>query len=211
MKKLLLLLAFSLVVLVVPNAQARNSAAAYDNKFYSQQEFVQGYNNSTGIIYRDFVVGLDLTPSVNPNNNLGQYITASTSSTTDNINVFGVADETIPAGQLGRICIRGPHKTIVLPTIAGQGALTTTAGTMYSQCANNVVAFNPNGASSTTVISGGFACPFSTASGTAAGMIGYILKNTATTDSGDVGQSTNAQSFTTGSEYWMWIDPQILR
>ena len=112
----LLLLGISLLLLGLSNVQAMNSAASYDSKYWSQQVFVQAYNNSTGTIYRDFVVGLDTTPAINPNVNLGQYITQNASSVTDNIYVFGVADETIPAGQLGRIAIRGPHKVVVNTT-----------------------------------------------------------------------------------------------
>ena len=215
MKKLLSLVAISLMILGLSNAQARNSAASYDAKYYSQQEFVQAYNSSTASIYRDYVVGLDTsatgaTTVVNPNVSLGQYVTTTTGSTTDSIYVFGVADETIPAGQLGRICIRGPHKVIVLPVTSSQGAISATAGSVFSQCKYNVSAFSVNGTTS-GVISGGFACPYSTATGTAGGMIGYTLSATATTDTGDVGQSTNAQSFTTSSEYWTWIEPHTIR
>jgi hypothetical protein len=215
MKKLLLIAFFSLMLLGVPNAHARNSAASYDSKFWSQQEFVQVYNSSTASIYRDYVVGLDTAvtgaaQAVNPNIGLGQYVTAVTSATTDNIYVMGVADETIPAGQLGRICIRGPHKVVALPTIATQGAFPSTIGSVLSQCKSNVASYSVAGTTA-SVISGGFACPYSTAAGTAAGGLGYILNATATTDTGDVGQATNPQSFTTGTEYWVWIDPHVIR
>lgn len=200
MKKLLLI-AISLMVLACSNAQARNSASTYDNKYYSQQEFVQGYNSSTGTIYRDFVVGLDTTQTINPNSNLGQYITQATSSTTDNLYVFGVADETIPAGQLGRICIRGPHKVVLNST----KQLAISAGNVLSQCSNN----QTYGAFPT--LNNGGACVYSTAAGTAGGQLGYVLSATATTDTGDVGQTTNPQSNTTWSEYWSWVAPQVLR
>jgi hypothetical protein len=201
MKKLLSLVAISLMLLGITNAHARNSAATYDTKFWSQQEFVQGYNNSTGTIYRDFVVGLDTTPNINPNLNLGQYITQTTSSTTDNLYVFGVADETIPAGQLGRICIRGAHKVVYNTTVSN----TPTAGMVLSQCKNAVTY------GSSTLIGGGGACQYTTATGTAGGSLGYVLSATATTDTGDVGQTTNQQGNTTWSEYWSWINPQTLR
>lgn len=219
MNRFLLVLAFSLLILGIPNVHARNSAASYDNKYYSQQEFVQAYNNSTATIYRDYVVGLDVnssginngaTPGINPNNNLGQYVTEVTGSTTDSIYVFGVSDETIPAGQLGRICIRGAHKVNYISTAAPLAAPTTTVGTAVSQCKNNVAMINTQNAT-TGPINGGVACPYSTATGTAGGMIGYILSSTATTDTGDSGQSTSVSSNTTGSEYWIWVDPQVLR
>lgn len=209
----LLLVAISLLLLGFPNAQARNSAASYDNKYWSQQEFVQAYNNSTATIYRDFIVGLDTSlntsASINPNNNQGQYITEGTGSTTDAIYVFGVADETIPAGQLGRILIRGPHKVVWNPGV-NQKAAVPTAGQTISQCSNNVPFFNSTG-NPNSAINGGFACPYTTATGTAGGALGFIMNTTATTDTGDVGQTTNSQSFTTASEYWAWVNPTILR
>lgn len=200
MKKLLLIV-ISLMVLACSNAQARNSAASYDNKYYSQQEFVQAYNNSTGTIYRDYVVVLDTTPGVNPNNNLGQYITEVSGGTTDSIYVFGVSDETIPAGQLGRIAIRGPHK-VNWQTFSG--STLPTAGGAISACKSNQALI-------TGGLNGGVACPYSTATGTAGGALGFILNTTATTDTGDVGTSTSSPSNTTGSEYWVWLSPQILR
>lgn len=207
----LLLMAISLLLLGLPNAQARNSAASYDNKYWSQQEFVQAYNNSTATIYRDYVVGLDVSlnvaGSINPNVNQGQYITETTGSTTDQIYVFGVSDETIPAGQLGRIAIRGPHKVAwqALP-----GTAVPTAGQAISQCKFNLPMYNAGG-NVNNAINGGFACPYTTATGTAGGALGFILNTTATTDAGDIGQTTNGQNFTTGSEYWAWINPSILR
>ena len=222
MKKLLSLLAISLILGIV-SAEARNSAVSYDAKYYSQQEFVQAYNSSTAPMYRDFVVGLTepqndaqgTNPTgPNPNVNIGQYITEGTNSTTDNIYAFGVVDDTvINPGQLGRICIRGPHKVVVLPRSVNLGTVIPPAnwavGTVLSQCASNVPEFENS--SQQTPINGGFACPYTTATGTAGAMIGYVINATATTDTGDVGQSTNAQSFTTGSEYWAWIDPRVLR
>lgn len=213
MKKLLSLVAISLMLLGFPNAHARNSAETYDNKFYSQQEFVQAYNNTTAPMYRDYVVGLDVTsvlstsPTVNPNNNLGQYITEATGSTTDNIYAFGVVDDSIiPAGQLGRIAIRGPHKVVVKNngTTGSVPAFATTAGTVISQCASNVpLVFN---ATLNNTLNGGVACAYTTATGTAGSMIGYTLSSTATTDTGDQGTAG-----ATGSEYWVWVQPQVLR
>lgn len=207
MKKLLLV-AISLMLLGLPNAQARNSAASYDTGYYSQQEFVQAYNSSTATIYRDFIVGLDTTQAINPNVHLGQYVTEQTGSTTDSIFVFGVADETIPGGQLGRICIRGPHKVAYHKSSGAEGiGWSISAGSTVSQCANNVTTYtNPVGG---PTVNGGTACPYSTATGTAGGMIGYVLNTTVTTDTGDQGQTSSGN--TTGAEYWIWIDPQVLR
>lgn len=214
MKKLLLV-AISLMLLGLPNAHARNSAATYDNKYYSQQEFVAAYNNSTAPMYRDYVVGLDVnnlqstSPGVNPNVNLGQYITETTGSTTDNLYVFGVVDDTvIPAGQLGRVAIRGPHK-VVFGNLAGTGHAAPTLGAILSQCSGNQAQVSVTG----IIANGGVACTYTTATGTAGGMLGYVINATATTDTGDVNTATNAQNqgTSTNSEYWVWISPQILR
>lgn len=190
-----------LLLLIVPSlVWARNDAETYSASYRSQIEYVQAYNSSTAPIYGGYVVGLDTTQGVNPNTSLGQYITASTGSTTDNVFVFGVAGETIPAGTLGRVCIRGPHKVV----FKGQGtqgipAFTVTTGGVISQCANNV-AMTGQG------VNGGVACPYSTAVGTAGGQLGFVLNNTATTDNDDQGTGS-----TTGPEYWVWIDPEVNR
>ena len=212
MNKLIAVL-FSCLLLGIPSVYARNSAATYDNKYWSQQEFVQAYNSSTAPIYRDYLVGLDTSATgastvVNPNVSLGQYVTEATGSTTDNIYVFGVADETIPAGQLGRVCIRGAHK-IVYRSV-GFGA--ASAGAVLSQCANNN-AQTFTGIAGSSSQNGGLACTYSTATGTAGGMVGILFNTTATTDTGDVNTATNAQSqgTSTESEYWAWISPQVLR
>jgi len=220
MKKLLLI-AISLMLLG-GIAQARNSAATYDTKYWSQQEFVAAYNASTAPMYRDYVVGLIqgvvdagvTIPGVNPNVNLGQYITEYTGATTDNLYVFGVVDDTvIPSGQLGRICIRGPHK-VVAKSNGGGAWISNPVGTVVSQCANNysLLAAPPGVAQSPgNAINGGMMCPYSTGTGTAAGMLGWLMNNTPTTDTGDQGTSTSAQNNTTSNEYWVWVSPQVLR
>jgi biotin carboxyl carrier protein len=184
MNKILLLVVFSLILLGIPNAHARNSAASYDSKYYSQQEFVEAYNNSSATVNRDYIVQIDTTPSINTNKNLGQYVTDVTAAT-PNVYAFGVADENITAGTLGRFCIRGPHKIVVK---AGQ---TVTAGTVLGFCSNN-----PAGA--------GLSCTYNTPTGTSDSMIGFTLNATATTDTGDVNNAT-------GAEYWSWVAPQVLR
>lgn len=142
-------------------AHAENSAAAYDAKWYSQQVFVQAYNNTASTMAINTVVVQDVTPGVNPNVNLGQYVTTN-GSTTDSVYVFGVTDEAIPAAQLGRVCVRGPHK-VVAPSSSG-----VTAGNVIGACASSANA-----------------CPVTTTSGTDRGFLGYYMNTTATTDTGD--------------------------
>lgn len=164
MRKLLLSL-FAISFLFLGNvAHAESSASAYDSKFWSQQVFVQAYNNNASTIAINNVVVLDTTQTVNPNNYLGNYVTLN-GSTTDSVYVFGVTDESITSGTLGRICIRGPHK-VVVPLVV------PTAGDIYGAC-------------SSTGSNAGKACSVTTASGTDRGFLGKILSNTASTDTGD--------------------------
>lgn len=151
-----------LMVGLASTARAESSATAYDSKYYSQQVFVVAYNNFPTAITRDNVVILDASQAVNPNLYLGSYII--TTATTDSVFVFGVTDETIQPGTMGRVCIRGPHKAISITGQAGQ---------------------NTSGAIITTSNQSGKFGFGSTADGTASGRLGYILSSTATTDTGD--------------------------
>lgn len=160
MRKLLLSL-FAISFLFLGRvAHAENSAAAYDTKWYSQQVFVQAYNNTASTMALNTVVVLDTTPAINPNVNLGQYVTTN-GSTTDSVYVFGVTDEAIPAAQLGRICVRGPHK-VVMPSPPVK------AGDVIGACASSANA-----------------CAVTASSGTDRGFLGYTLSTTASTDTGD--------------------------
>lgn len=174
--KLFILAAFLLAGFTL-NVHAENSATAFDNKATTQQVFVVAYNNAASTLAVNSVVVLDATQSVNPNNYLGSYVTTN-GATTDSIYVFGVTDESILSGSLGRICVRGPHKVMMPSTPSG-------AGIVIGACNNTV------GANAVK------ACPTTTADGTASGQLGFLLSNTATTDTGDA-------AFT----YWAWIRPQ---
>lgn len=175
MKKFIL---FALLILVgfSSNVRAESSATAYDQKYYSQQVFTVAYNNGSNTINRDNVVILDAPQSINPNNYYGSYITLG--STTDSVFIFGVADESILAGSLGRVCIRGPHKAVAL--LPGGGVASYIASGAIISASNQAGKF-------------GYA---STADGTASGRLGYILSATATTDTGDASNT-----------YWVWIQP----
>lgn len=160
MKKFILLAL--LMVGMISTVRAENSATAYDQKYYSQQVFVVAYNNSSGTIANNNVVILDASQSVNPNLYLGSYI--NTTQVSDSIFAFGVTDESIPVGQLGRVCIRGPHKAVSRTSNAFQ----TASGTIIS-------------VSSTPGTFG----RYTTADGTVGGQLGYVLSGTASTDTGD--------------------------
>lgn len=160
MKKFILLAL--LMVGIVSIARAESSATAYDGKYYSQQVFVDAYNNYNGTISRDNVVIIDASQAINPNLYLGSYITLT--NTTDSIFVFGITDESINSGSIGRIAVRGPHKAVSITSQGGQNA----SGSIIS-ASNSPGKF-------------GFA---STADGTASARLGYILSGTATTDTGD--------------------------
>lgn len=163
MRNIQFILVALFVAVFAPIVRAENSATAYDAKYYSQQVFVVAYNNNASTISTNNVVILDSTQSVNPNLYLGNYVTLN-GSTTDSIYVFGVTDESILTGTLGRICVRGPHK-VVMPVNS-----TYTAGSVIGAC---------------STANAGKACPTTTADGTASGQLGFILSATATTDTGD--------------------------
>lgn len=175
MKKFILLAL--LMVGMLSTVRAENSATAYDQKYYSQQVFTVAYNNSASTLAVNSVVVLDSTQTTNPNNYLGSYVT-SNGSTTDSIYVFGVTDESILSGSLGRICVRGPHK-VLMPT-----GYITAAGIVIGACSN------------ATAANGVKACPTTTSDGTSSGTLGYTLSATASTDTGDAAYT-----------YWAWIRP----
>ncbi len=182
MRKLLLSL-FAISFLFLGGvARAENSAASYDKIYWSQQVFVQAYNNGASAIAVNSAVVIDSSVAVGSisASNLGQYIT--TSATTDSVYIFGVADEAIPAAQLGRVCVRGPHKVFIPTAAIGTGYVT--AGKVIS---NN---------SAVPLGSVGFT---TTAANTNHGILGKLLSATASTDTGD----------TTNAVFWAWIQPQV--
>lgn len=164
-----------LMVSMISTVRAENSASAYDGKYYSQQVFTVAYNNSASTLALNSVVILDNTQTINPNNYLGSYVT-SNGSTTDSIYVYGVSDESIASGSLGRFAIRGPHK-VLMPSPP------TAAGVVIGACSNSVAA------------SAVKACAVTTADGTASGQLGFTLSATASTDTGDAANT-----------YWAWLD-----
>lgn len=157
-----LMLAIFLLLGMVSVVKAEDSATGYGNpvSFRDQQVFVVAYNNNASSIARDNVVVLDTGGT--SGSTLGAYI--NTTTTTDSVNVFGVTDEAIAAGTVGRICVRGPHKILwsALPLPA--------TGTVISS--NSVTA--------------GTAGKVSTSSGTQRGILGKTINATATTDTGDI-------------------------
>lgn len=162
MKKINLVLA-AFLLLGVASVRAENSATGYSNpvNFRDQQVFVAAYNNSASTIAINNAVVLDSTGTAG--STLGAYI--NTSTTTDDPYIFGVADEAIAAGTVGRVCIRGPHK--VVWTGPGKGGVTS----------GNVI----SNASTTA----GTVGPTTTSSGTDRGILGKVINITATTDTGD--------------------------
>ena len=171
-----MLVLVSCLLLGVPKVWAESSATAYDATFRSQQVFVVAYNNSGGTLNRDNVVILDRNGTgVTAGTTLGSYITTTT--TTDSIYVFGVTDESIPNGTLGRVCVRGPHKAV---------SITSQTSSSFNTVGNILSA-------SSTAGTYGF---YTTADGTAGGRLGYLINATATTDTGDASNT-----------FWIWVEP----
>lgn len=178
-----------LLLLGISTARAGEASSPSSDRFYwSQQVFVQAYNNNASAIPRDNPVAMDVTVTAgsageNRGNGtfastLGNYI--NTTTTTDSVYTFGVTDESIAAGTLGRVCVRGPHKLIM----------------------KDVTSTSPNPIASGTVVctttTAGQAAKCTTAAGTNHGILGKILSSTLTTDTGD-----NA------NDLWVWVQPQV--
>lgn len=133
--------------------KAENSASSYDAKNTTQQVDIMLY--SSGVVTINDVVALDVTNGTVANKGLGSWM--QTTTTTDSIYVIGVADESVTTGQLGRVCVRGPH---LVNFFSGPGVIT--AGKLVG-----------------TTTTAGKAGIRSTADGTAAGVLGITLTGTA--------------------------------
>lgn len=172
MKKLFIVLLSALMVFgFLTQARAETSTSAYTGKRYEEQQvFVMAFNNSGSTLNTTSVVILDLSGTgVTAGATLGSYVTTTT--TADSVRVFGVADESIDDQSVGRICIRGPHQVRLVatssPSSIGIGDLITTSATA------------------------GRVAEYSTADGTAGGVLGRSLETT------------------TNEDFWIWVNPEI--
>ena len=146
MKKILF--ALLMVSITASFVYAEQSAQTYTGSdkisYREHQVFASFYNNSSTAISSNHVVILDTTvATVASGSALGAYIT-STATAGSNM-VVGVTDETIAAGEVGRVCVRGPHKcaltaapaalgaSLATGTTAGYGTATTAANTAFGK------------------------------------------------------------------------------
>lgn len=161
MNKISILILAAMISLSVgiSTVRAESSSTAYDDNYYSQQVFVVAYNDSPTLA-RDNTVILTTGAGAAAGSDLGGHFIATQVS--DSIFIFGVTDENITTGTLGRVCVRGPHKVV----------MNASAGQVTGQIIG----------SSTTYGKAGW---YSTADGTAGGQLGYLLNATATSDTGD--------------------------
>ena len=138
MRKISLFVLSALLVLgIAYQARAEQSpVSAAGNSYLDNQVFTLVHNNSGAVITSNAIVILDITGTAG--STLGSYITTST--TADSPYVFGVTDEPLAIGAIGRVCIRGPHKVwmtatptagqnITNGTTAGKGTASTTTTT----------------------------------------------------------------------------------
>ncbi len=147
MKKFIFVLS-ALLVLGIYQARAEQSPqTATGERLQDNQVFTIAYNNSGSDIQSNNVVVLDSTAT--ENTTLGSYITTST--TADDYRVFGVTDETIVAGESGRVCIRGPHRVLDTDTTHAAAAILAASGTA------------------------GKSTTYSTSDGTAGGYLGHVI------------------------------------
>lgn len=147
MKKFIFVLS-ALLVFGIYQARAEQSPeTATGKRLQDNQVFTIAYNNSGSSIESNNVVVLDTDAT--ENTTLGAYIT--TSATADDYRVFGVTDETIAAGESGRVCIRGPHRVLDTDSTHAAAAILATSTT----------------AGNTTT--------FSTSDGTTGGYLGHVI------------------------------------
>lgn len=156
MNKILFSLILSAFLLLgVSQAKAEVGVSAYTGTDYREQQvFTYVYNNSGSELTYNSVVILDT--SATAGSTLGAYFTTTT--TADSPYVFGVTDQTIKSGEVGRVCVRGPH-TVRLTTESGlaAGDIVATSGTA------------------------GKAVEYSTSDGTVGGYLGTAIVDNTTT------------------------------
>jgi len=135
MRKLSLFVLSALLVLGLSTQvwAEMSPSSATGSSYLDNQVYTVCYNNSGSEIQSHSVVILDT--SATTGSTLGAYITTTT--TADDYRVFGVTSETIAAGAVGRVCIRGPHRVLDTDSthaLAAILATSTTAGqtTTYS-------------------------------------------------------------------------------
>lgn len=159
MKKLFIVLSVLIMASYASNVRAESSSTAYEPDERVQEVYASFYNaGPSDININEPVV---LRANATAGSTLGAYI--ETSASTDNIFVIGVADASIAAGSMGKVCIRGPHKVAAVNNLSSKAT-----GAIFST-------------SSTT----GKAGIYATADGTVGGQLGWLLNTTATTDTGD--------------------------
>lgn len=165
MKKLSLFIISALFVFALATqARAESSPTTFAGNVYTdEQVFIRAYNNSGAIVSENQVVILDT--SATAGTTLGSYFTITTS--TDSSYVMGVTDQQVAKGDIGRICVRGPHKVqITANPTAGQNMGT---GSTYGKATA------------------------STATTTATGILGTALA-----------------ASTSGSTWWVWVNPHTI-
>lgn len=167
MRKLLsIVLGLILSVGIISTVRAEQSATGYENPPYTgdYQVFVVAYNSYNATIARNNVVVLDNTGATTTlrSGTLGAYVNLT--NTTDSVFVYGVSDEDIAPGSMGRVCVRGPHKAVSI------------AGNIGAQATGAII--------SASNIAGKYGF-YSTADGTTGARLGYVLNTTASTDTGD--------------------------
>jgi hypothetical protein len=171
----------------VSSARAEMSAGAYSGKSVREQQvFADVYNNFGDTITENYVVILDTSTAVlaSTGTTFGAYVTVDPGYASDNVYVMGVADEYIPTGSVGRICVRGPHKVYATAGyIMGNGTAYLGGGAMIPRA--GVTAGTSCGAT-------GQATVYSKADATIGGKLGTFL----------------ASDNVLASVWWIWIDPR---
>ena len=140
MRKLFIVLISALLVSGLSiQARAEQSTSTFTGeRFEEQQVYIYAYNNSGAEVQSNGVVVIDITGTAG--STLGTYFT--TSDTSGNSYILGVTDETIGIGEIGKICVRGPHivqfdtapsaaDTVTNDTVVPKGTTATSVANKY--------------------------------------------------------------------------------
>ena len=142
MKKLFILFALLMLGVSTELRAETSTSTSSGTRYYENQVYITAYNDSGAAISSNQVVILDTTETAGTT--LGAYVTRTT--TANDSRVVGVTHDSIPDGQAGAVCVRGPHRVMVVNTDAGAVAqysvgasmsTTTTTGRVSIITANN--------------------------------------------------------------------------
>ena len=197
-KKLLVLSAiFALIMLGgINQAMAEWSAVGMTGDSVTEQQvFVMAYNDGTsGAITKNSLVLWSNNAS--SGSTLGARVRCASEAYSRR--VFGVADEDIEQGQVGRVCVKGPHRV----RLTGFSTLTTAAGLLIANAAT--ITSTTSGVGGWGIIDSGTVLSNTVTGGT----LGVTMAVAETAS--DKEAENAATSHGDVIQWWVWVQPQII-